>query len=248
MCRLLGLVSAEPEPLPAQLGSDLSEFTKLSDHHCDGWGIAYWDGADDLVCHKAPEPARRSADFEARTAAATSDAALLHLRKASANMANNLDNTHPFVAGSVAFAHNGYLNPVSELDRLVTEVGGRDSTGDTDSERYFNLVLAQLRRHGPAEALHIAAELIADRTEAMSLNCLLLTHDALFASCRYDEKVVRAMGSDPRTFELRYRADADRVVVASEGWAQPEPWRMLHNGQILQVDRSDLRATVHTLR
>lgn len=247
MCRLLGMVSDVHDPLTDQLGADLVEFTQLSSHHCDGWGMAYWSPADDLVCHKAPEPALHSADFARAAAEAGTDAALLHLRKASANMANVPANTHPFLAGSVAFAHNGYASPVSELDVLVAEAGGRPSAGDTDSERYFNLVLAELRRHGPVEALHRAALHIADRTEALSLNCLLLTHDALFASCRYDEKVILAQGSQVETFGLRYRAGAHQVIVASEGWAQPEPWRPLHNGQILQIDRADLHTTVHTL-
>lgn len=247
MCRLLGMVSTVQDPLPDQLGTDLTEFTQLSAHHCDGWGLAYWTAEDDLVCAKAPEPAGHSTAFAQATSAAATDTALLHLRKASANMANTTANTHPFLAGSVAFAHNGYATPTSELDALVAEAGGRPSEGDTDSERYFNLVLAQLRRRGPVEALHRAASQIADRTEAMSLNCLLLTHDALFASCRYDEKVIVAQGFEVSTFELRYRANANQVVVASEGWARPEPWRPLHNGQILQIDRGTLRTTVHTL-
>jgi predicted glutamine amidotransferase len=247
MCRLLGMVSNTHDRLPEQLRADLTGFAQLSDHHCDGWGIAYWNTQDDLVCEKAPEPAMRSSAFTAAVTAARTDAALLHLRKASPKMANTPANTHPFVAGSVAFAHNGYLSPLSELDELVAEAGGRPSTGGTDSERYFHLVLAELRQHGPVEALHRAATLIADRAEALSLNCLLLTHDALYASARYDEKVIAAANGDVASFELRYRISAGQVVVASVGWAQPEPWRPLGNGQILQVDRADLRTTVHTL-
>ena len=176
------------------------------------------------------------------------DAALLHLRKASVNMANSDRNTHPFLAGSVAFAHNGYLSPTSALDELVTEVGGRPSEGDTDSERYFSLVLAGLRGNGPVQALHEAANRIADAAEVVSLNCLLLTHDALYASARYDEKVIEAQDGDVRSYELRYRVTGDHVTVASSGWAQPAPWTPLVNGQILEVRRRDLRTSVHSLR
>lgn len=248
MCRLLGVLSATPRNLTEQLGADLSRFAELSRTHCDGWGIAYWNAEDELITAKHPEPAQGSERFAAAVQAAHTDAALLHLRKASKNMANLMDNTHPFVAGSLAFAHNGYLAPLSALDELVSEVSGRPSVGGTDSERYFNLVLAGLRDEGPVQALHQAAELIAEAAEVVSLNCLLLTHDALYASARYDERVILARGEEVDNYELRYRITPDHVAVASSGWSQPAPWAPLRNGEVLEVRRRDLRALVHALR
>ena len=248
MCRLLGLLSASPGNLAEQLGTDLDRFAALSQTHCDGWGIAYWNTEDELVTAKHPEPAGNSERFRAAVEAAHTDAALLHLRKASKNMANVPDNTHPFVAGSLAFAHNGYLSPLSALDDLVAEVGGRPSVGGTDTERYFNLVLASLRGGGPVQALHQAADLIAGAAEVVSLNCLLLTPDALYASARYDEKVVLARGEELANYELRYRVTPDHVAVASSGWPQPAPWAPLRNGEILEVRRRDLRTSVHPVR
>jgi predicted glutamine amidotransferase len=248
MCRLLGVVSTGPGELTEQLGADLDRFAELSRTHCDGWGIAYWNAHDDLVSAKFPEPAQGSERFHAAVQAARTDAALLHLRKASKNMANLMDNTHPFLAGNVAFAHNGYLAPLSALDELVAKAGGRRSVGATDSERYFNLVLARLGDSGPVRALHEAAGEIVDAAEVVSLNCLLLTHDALYASARYDEKVVLARGEDPDLYQLRYRVTPDHVTVASSGWLQPAPWVPLRNGEILEVRRHDLRTSVHALR
>jgi len=248
MCRLLGVLSATPRNLTEQLGADLDRFAELSRTHCDGWGIAYWNAEGELVTAKHPEPAQGSERFAAAVEAAHTDAALLHLRKASKNMANLMVNTHPFVAGSLAFAHNGYLAPLSALDELVSEVGGRPSAGGTDSERYFNLVLAGLRDNGPVQALHQAAELIAGAAEVVSLNCLLLTHDGLYASARYDEKVIQARGEELDNYELRYRITPDHVAVASSGWSQPAPWAPMRNGEILEVRRRDLRALVHALR
>jgi predicted glutamine amidotransferase len=248
MCRLLGILSATPGNLALQLGDDLSRFAELSQTHCDGWGMAYWNAEDELVTAKYPEPAQGSERFSAAVQAARTDAALLHLRKASKNMANLMVNTHPFVAGGVAFAHNGYLAPLSALDDLVDRAGGRPSAGGTDSERYFNLVLAALPDRGPAQALHDAAELIADAAEVVSLNCLLLTHDALYASARYDETVILARGEELDNYELRYRVTPDHVAVASSGWSQPAPWAPLRNGEILEVRRHDLSTAVHALR
>jgi predicted glutamine amidotransferase len=246
MCRLLAVLSAGPGALTEHLGADLGRFAALSQTHCDGWGIAYWDERGELVSAKHPEPAQGSERFGAAVEAARTDAALLHLRKASKNMANLPDNTHPFVAGDLAFAHNGYLSPLSALDGLVSEAGGPPSVGGTDSERYFNLVLARLPGDGPVQALHQAATLIADAAEVVSLNCLLLTRDALYASARYDEKVIEARGEDPSLYELRYRVTGGHVTVASSGWPQPAPWAPLVNGQILEVRRRDLRTSVHS--
>lgn len=248
MCRLLGVLSVAPADLAEQLGDDLHRFTELSQTHCDGWGMAYWNAADELVTAKYPEPAQGSERFLAAVEAAHTDAALLHLRKASKNMANVLDNTHPFVSGEFAFAHNGYLSPLSALDELVSEVGGRPSVGGTDSERYFNVVLASLADGGPVQALHRAANLIADATEVVSLNCLLLTQDALYASARYDEKVIPSRGEELDLYQLRYRVTPDHVAVASSGWSQPAPWAPLRNGEILEIRRRDLSTSVHSLR
>jgi hypothetical protein len=82
----------------------------------------------------------------------------------------------------------------------------------------------------------------------VSLNCLLLAHDALYASARYDEKVILARGEELELYQLRYRITPDHVAVASSGWSQPAPWAPLRNGEILEVRRHDLRTSVHTLR
>lgn len=248
MCRLLGVVANHTADLGELLGAELDPFRKLSSVHCDGWGIAYWDASDNLVSDKRPEAALNSAAFDAAVGAASTDAALLHLRKASPGMPNGAANTHPFVAGSIAFAHNGQIQPVSALDEVLDRLGGDPPVGDTDSERYFRIVLALLRDCGPVEALDRAIAAIVAAADFISLNCLLLTHDALYAAARWDDAAVAAKGDDPDTFTLRFRPRPDSVLVASSGWEQAAPiWEVLGNGQLLEVRRGDLRTTVHRL-
>ena len=119
MCRLLGVVSTTARPLTALLQDDLEPFTALSSEHCDGWGVAHRcderEGGG-LTIRKAAEPARSSDGYREALTAAHTDAALLHLRKASAGMANNPDNTHPFTDGRIAFAHNGWIGDAAALD------------------------------------------------------------------------------------------------------------------------------------
>ncbi len=247
MCRLLGVVSATPpRPLPDLLDGELDPFAALSVVHCDGWGIAHWNNTDDLVIDKAPEAARNSPAFRAAADGAHTQAAILHLRKASVDMANTGANTHPFTAGSVSFAHNGYFSPRGTVDELLRERSGRTCAGDTDSERYFGLVLAEMRHSGPVLALARTAARIAAVAEVVSLNALLLTHQALYAFARYDEDVITAQGGDPDSYVLRFRPGRDDVIVASSGWEQPTPqWEIIGNGTILEVRRGDLQTTVH---
>jgi len=250
MCRLLGVVSATtPRPLPDLLGAELEPFAALSSVHCDGWGIAYWNEADDLVLDKAPEAATGSAAFRAAVEGAHTRAAILHLRKASVGMANLPQNTHPFAAGSVTFAHNGYFSPLGPVDDLLRESSSRTCVGDTDSERYFGLALAEMRHHGPVLALSRAAARISAVAEVVSLNALMLTHQALYAFAYYDADVIAAQGGDPDTYVLRFRPGRDDVIVASSGWEQPTPdWEILAKGTVLEVRRDDLRTTVHRTR
>jgi len=247
MCRLLGVVSlTPPRRLAELLDGELEPFAALSSVHCDGWGIAHWDEAESLVIDKAPEAAQDSHAFRVAVDGARTQAALLHLRKASVDMANTAANTHPFAVGSVAFAHNGYFSPRAAGDALLAESSGRPCVGDTDSERYFGLVLAEMRHHGPVLALARAATRISAVAEVVSLNALMLTHQALYAFACYDEGVITAQGGDIDSYALRFRPGRDDVIVASNGWDQPAPrWEVIGNGSILEIRRDDLRTTMH---
>ncbi|MEO6879646.1 MAG: class II glutamine amidotransferase [Mycobacteriaceae bacterium] len=249
MCRLLGVVADRARTPRELLGAELDPFRSMSKVHCDGWGCAFWNESDQLRLTKAPEPALGSRTFDELCDTARTDATLLHLRKASPGMSNLAENTHPFLAGGVAFAHNGWAWPNDELDGLLTDAGGDAPVGSTDSERYFRLVLALAREGDVLQALDEATSQIAERTEFLSLNCLLLTHDALYAVEYWDPPRVAAKGDDPDTFALRYRVDTHAVVVASSGWEQQSPeWTALTNRRVLEVRRGDLRTRVHQLR
>lgn len=251
MCRLLGVVAPRPLPVPALLRENLSSFTALSERHKDGWGIAYWDRGGRLCRDRAAERASESAAYSEAVRAAWTDAGMLHLRRASKGLALTLANTHPFVDGDVAFAHNGFAEPVAALDLLVAEHDGDSSEGTTDSERYFRLVTAVMRALPPAQAMLHAAGLIRRATRAESLNALLLTGDALFALRADDAELTRARGNSPIEYALHWSAEAGAVTIASTGWERhPGRWRELPRWSVLEVRRAhgdvDVETIVHT--
>ncbi|MEU6258805.1 class II glutamine amidotransferase [Streptomyces sp. NPDC047043] len=247
MCRLLGVVTRTPRPLADGLGELALPFAELGREHRDGWGIAAWSGRDvgpRIV--KDTEPAAASPLWDEALTGTRSDAALLHLRLAGPGLPVVPGNTHPFSAGTLAFAHNGYFSPYDALDGLIDADLLAGAGGDTDSERYFLRVLTLLRDEDPVDALAHAAADIRARASFASLNCLLLTEQALHAYADEDpgSEVSRRRGPD--FFRLRYRTEGDRVVVASSGVPQPEgEWSVLPYRRVLEIRRSSLRVSVH---
>jgi predicted glutamine amidotransferase len=245
MCRLLGVVAAAPAPLPELLGGDLAPFVELACEHSDGWGISFLDERGKVVTAKEPGSALESWTFRPLVERIVTSAAIVHLRMSSPGSPHLLENTHPFGTVDCAFAHNGYFRPLDIMDGAL--VAGTRAQGDTDSERYFLTVRSRiLAGETPAAAIAAAAGSIRSlATSWESANCLLLTPAGVcaYADHSADSAVIERRG--PEFFDLRYRTEADRVVVASTGWTRPgASWSRLPDRRVLEIGR-DLTLTMH---
>jgi predicted glutamine amidotransferase len=243
MCRLLGYVTSTPTTLADLLGEDeLHEFTELSCKHGDGWGAA-WAAETGVTVVKAPDAARMSDPFYRHVRSQVADLGLVHLRWATLGLEVAPDNTHPFTNGSIAFAHNGSIQPWAELDAMIPADVARLRVGDTDSERYFLAVLAAAGLSGEnvAEGLAATVAQIAAACEFTCLNAIVVTPDALVAVCRYNQNVADREEA-PDYYQLGYRMGADSVVVSSSGWGGG--WTPLGNGEVLVVQRDTLKVSV----
>lgn len=123
MCRLLGIVSTRRAALSELLGEDLDAFLRLACVHNDGWGLAYTDATDAVAQVKEPVGAETSTRFRPLVDCSITDAAILHLRLASPDMAVQERNTHPFGDSLLAFAHNGAFSPKEVLDGQISRTG-----------------------------------------------------------------------------------------------------------------------------
>jgi predicted glutamine amidotransferase len=142
MCRLLGWASRTPTTLADLLGEDeLDEFTGLSAHHADGWGVARSTGRG-VAVRKQPVEARTSRRFERQARRRRGDLGLAHLRRATLGLSVGTANTHPFTDGRVAFAHNGSISPPAALDALVPPGSGGGGGGEKERERELLVMLA----------------------------------------------------------------------------------------------------------
>ncbi|MDX6211504.1 MAG: hypothetical protein QOF82_591 [Frankiales bacterium] len=240
MCRLLGWVSDTPRALADLLtAAELAEFTELSRLHADGWGIAWYDGNGVLQTKRSQDAAYRDAAYAQAVAGIASTGAILHLRWATPGIPVQPGNTHPFVHGGHAFAHNGSIWSRDGLLDLLEEVP--ELQGDTDSELYLLALLQRVRAHGLDAGLR---ETIVDITAELtpsSLNALLLGEGALTAiSCNIGDSGCPGVARPdapaeelPGYYDLRVRRLPGATVVGSSGWADDAAWQRMDNGTAL---------------
>lgn len=255
MCRLLGVVSREPISLDQAVAEEIEPFTAQSELHRDGWGVAWFDGDGETEgnprrpqIRRHLDVARESAAYAEAIRAARGPMMLVHLRRASPGLPLQIDNTHPFREGETVFAHNGQFDLPPGLREAILARGGRRPGGTTDSELFFSLVELHAREADPATAVQrAAAELTTLCLEhggrvPEALNCLYLTPDLLIAYQQSDPEQARRHGR-PDVYALRYRIDADRIIVASSGIPQTE-YLEVGEGQALVIDRAGLSVSV----
>jgi predicted glutamine amidotransferase len=259
MCRLLGYCSSRETSVEDLIGADgLSEFTGLCALHGDGWGMAWYEGAEPVV-RKSPIRADSEPEYDKLAREPLADLGLVHLRWATPGLGVNERNSHPFRYDQYVFAHNGAIHPQDRLPEMLPPQWERQLAGTTDSERYFMLIMSRLASHGGdvVAAIAAAAADIDTGFEPNSLNAILLSPDALYAinwhhRDRVPETKLRACGYDQPDeiaayFDLAYRATDKAVVVASSGWPQPG-WTPLENRHVLVTDRRTLKTQVLPLQ
>jgi len=186
MCQLLGMNCNVPTDICFSF-SGFHQRGGKTDHHSDGWGIAFFEGAG---CRLFLDPAAavRSPVAElVRNYPIRSRNVIAHIRKATQGPVC-LENTHPFMRELWGrywiFAHNGTLEKFAPALR-------RDyrPVGSTDSELAFCHLLEGLRGRFGAEPPELPAlfgalqQWAANAAAHGVLNFLLSNGECLFAHC-----------------------------------------------------------------
>ncbi|HEV7192952.1 MAG TPA: class II glutamine amidotransferase [Jatrophihabitantaceae bacterium] len=244
MCRLVGWTSDRPVSLADVLGERaLDRLVRLSSFHADGWGIA-WRADDALHVRRSTRAAREDAGFTAMALEVRATTAIVHLRWATPGFGLGLVNTHPFVVGDEAMAHNGAMGPREGLGALLTDDAPHRPGGTTDSEHFFHGVLGELPASGGdlVTAVERTSARGADAgLRAASLNAMFLRPDGLHVLNWHDpanvpEAAVRSNADDPANppyFDLRHRAGPGLDVVVSSGFVpDASSWDLLSPASI----------------
>ncbi len=185
MCRLLGYVTTRPTSVVDVLGrEDFETFTALTEVHSDGWGMA-WHRSLDAPTEAVSSAQNASVDpqYSSLAEQALGCCGLVHLRWATGGLPVSPANTHPFTDAGYAFAHNGHIAPIAHLEEQLSTASRAKLMGDTDSERYFRLLMQCIDEASGDEARGVtrALEILVREFPNSSLNALLLTPTRLFA-------------------------------------------------------------------
>jgi glutamine amidotransferase len=227
-----------------------------TDHHADGWGIAFFEG-------------RGARLFVDSTAAADSPVAELicrypiksrnvisHIRKATVG-AVNLENCHPFVrelwGRYWVFAHNGDLK-----DYAPRLHGQFRPVGSTDSEQAFCWLMQELAKaHATVppvdELTRTLRELVPQVARHGTFNFLLSNGEALWAHAstklcyvvrQHPFASARLADEDLSVNFAEHTSPTDRVaVVATTPLTCDEQWTAFDAGQLrVFVDGAPLSA------
>ncbi len=185
MCQLLGMNCNTPTDVTFSF-SGFAQRGGRTDHHSDGWGIAFFEGRGvrHFVDH---EPASTSPVAELiRRYPIKSRHVVAHIRKATEGVVA-LENCHPFVrelwGRYWVFAHNGTLKDYHP--RLHASF---HPVGQTDSERAFCWLMQELAKShatlpSVAELTLTLRELAPQIARHGSFNFLLSNGEALWAHC-----------------------------------------------------------------
>jgi predicted glutamine amidotransferase len=244
MCQLLGMNCNTPTDLTFSF-TGFAQRGGRTDHHADGWGIAFFEGLG-LRHFVDNAPAADSPVAELiRRYPIKSHHVIAHIRKATQGRVA-LENCHPFVrelwGRYWVFAHNGDLKDFQP--RLHANFR---PVGDTDSERAFCWIMQELwKSHAgvpSVEELTITLRELAARIRPHGpFNFLLSNGVALWAHCStnlfYVERKhpfshAKLADEDLSIDFARNTTPSDRVaVVVTAPLTVDEPWTRLEPGEL----------------
>lgn len=254
MCQLFALNAAEP----TDVTFSFTGFTArggLTDHHGDGWGIAFYDGkACRLFADDRPACTSPIAEW-VKAHPVKSRNVIAHIRKATQGR-TSVENCHPFMrelrGSQWVFAHNGDLKPLESLESLESFVAGPFTpftpVGTTDSEAAFCCIMNTLAARFSGAAIQFddvfdALITIIERINPSGIfNFLLSNGEVQFAYCSTRLAYVtrtwpftraRLVDADLTIDFSEHSKPEDRTTVIATTPLTDEAWTICQPGDLL---------------
>jgi predicted glutamine amidotransferase len=240
MCRLFGAAASAPVDVSFELLHSDNSVLRQSEKHDSGWGSAYYsDGEPDI--RRFPLAAHADESFDEVTSG-RAQLIMVHVRRATIG-GLKLENTHPFSRGPYTYCHNGTILKAAQLESLAD----RPPAGDTDSERFFNMLMTGFDPDDVVGSLRRAVEAVCERCGFSALNFLFCDGRRLYA---YRFGIYRLywlvrnldLDADTRThyhLHLERPGGEHLALVASEQLTDDEPWEEFAQDELLICDPDD---------
>lgn len=240
MCRLFGAAASDPVDVSFELLRSDNSVLRQSEEHDSGWGSAYYVDGDPEV-NRFPHAAHAHDAFDEVTGG-RARLIMVHVRRATIG-GLKLENTHPFTRGPYSYCHNGTILKAAKLEPFAD----RPPAGDTDSERFFNMLMTGFEAGDVIGSLRRAVERTCDTCRFSALNFLFCDGRRLYAYRFGVYRLfwrMRAVSVDADT-ETHLHMHLERphgehvALVASERLTDEEPWNEFGQDELLVCDPVD---------
>ncbi|MBW4562537.1 MAG: class II glutamine amidotransferase [Mojavia pulchra JT2-VF2] len=246
MCQLLGMNCNTPTDICFSFEGFSARGGK-TDHHCDGWGIAFFENKGCRIFLDAKPSVNSPVADLVRCYPIHSTHVIAHIRKATQGEVA-LENCHPFqreLWGRYwVFAHNGNLP-----DFNPENMGFYQAVGNTDSEKAFCVILETLRQSfpqgkPPLEELYPVLRKVTEKLASQGVfNYLLSDGEHFFTHCStHLSYIVRQapfaaahlIDQDMTVDFQKLTSPSDRVaVIATTPLTDNEVWTPISAGELL---------------
>ena len=241
MCQLLGMNCNTPTDVTFSFAG-FAQRGGRTDHHADGWGIAFFEGSGARLFIDPSAAADSPVAELIRNYPIKSRNVISHIRKATVG-AVKLENCHPFVrelwGRYWVFAHNGDLK-----DYAPRLHGHFRPVGSTDSEQAFCWLMQELaksharvppvdeltrtlRELMPQVARHGTYNMLRSNGEALgapaSTQLCYIVRQHPFASARLADEELAVNFAEQTTPDDRVAVVATTPLTLDEQWTPFEP-------------------------
>ncbi|AHG75848.1 class II glutamine amidotransferase [Mannheimia varigena] len=241
MCQLLGMNCNTPTDITFSFDG-FRRRGGLTDHHTDGFGIAFFEGKGVRVFRDNRPGASSPMAESISQYQIKSLNVIAHIRKATRGDVN-LENTHPFIrelwGENWVFAHNGTVEGVG-----VCEECHYQPIGTTDSEAAFCRIVSELKEMYPAKPsekeIFDAVVKVTERiAEHGVFNFILSNGHFMIARCTTNLHYVcrkapfgKALRDDDVSIDFsQYTQITDKVtVITTQPLTKNENWIKMKNG------------------
>ncbi|MHA1506949.1 MAG: class II glutamine amidotransferase [Candidatus Asgardarchaeia archaeon] len=173
----------------------------------------------------------------------------------------SLCNIQPFQYKNYLFMHVGDIRPIEKMDELINPILRRNIKGDTDSERFFLILINEIEsQRDVLSGIRNALKIVKESLSYFSLNFILSDGRLVFAYREgYPMYFKRIEGGEYTIRSLNYEGlnlktlpgegmfKTPSVIFSSDAFEPIEGWVPMVNGELVIVDEKADASSVASL-